>query len=78
MLAFRSEAHVERWCASKGLERGALLTPEQQWRLAEAWYGNRLSPDWRRRTPAEAQALFAELGLEGAFWRLRDRGRGPG
>jgi hypothetical protein len=70
MLAFRSEEHVERWCESKGLERGGLLTPEQQWRLAEAWYADRLAPGWRRRTPEEAGALFAELGLEGEFWRL--------
>jgi hypothetical protein len=74
MLAFRSEAHVERWREGLGLPRGALLTPEQQWRLAEAWYGNRLAPDWRRRTPEEAEALFAEVGLAGEFWRLRAPG----
>ena len=71
MLAFRSEAHVERWRESLGLPPGALLTPEQQWRLADAWYANRLAPDWRPRTPNEAEALFAELGLEDDFWRLR-------
>lgn len=71
MLAFRSEEHVERWCESKGLERGALMTPEQQWRLAAAWYANRLARDWRRRTPAEAEAVFAQLGLAGGFWRLQ-------
>ena len=71
MLAFRSEEHVERWCRSLGLSPGAFLTPAQQWRLADAWYADRLAPDWRRRTPDEAEALFAELGLEGAFWRLR-------
>ena len=71
MLAFRSEAHVERWREGLGLAHGALLTPEQQWRLAAAWYANRLAPDWSRRSPEEAEALFAELGLEGEFWRLR-------
>ena len=74
MLAFRSEAHVERWREGLKLPHGALLTPKQQWRLAEAWYGNRLAPDWRRRTPEEAEALFAEVGLAGEFWRLRARG----
>jgi Alkylmercury lyase len=49
MLAFRSEEHVERWCRNMGLERGGFLTPEQQWRLAEAWYANRLAADWQRR-----------------------------
>jgi hypothetical protein len=71
MLAFRSEEHVARWCESQGLARGALLTPAQQWRLADAWYANRLAPDWRRRTPDEAEALFREVGLAGDFWRLR-------
>ena len=70
MLAFRSEEHVERWCRSKGLARGALLTPEQQWRLADAWYADRLAPHWRRRTPQEAGAVFAGIGLTGDFWRL--------
>ena len=70
MLAFRSEEHVERWCRSKWLARGALLTPEQQWRLADAWYADRLAPDWRRRTPQEAGAVFARVGLTGDFWRL--------
>ncbi len=71
MLAFRSEAHVDRWCEQRGLPRGAVFSLEQCRRLADAWYGNRMAPDWRRRTPEEAEALFAEIGLEGPFWRLR-------
>jgi hypothetical protein len=71
MLAFRSEAHVERWCEQRGIAKGAVFSLEQAWRLAGAWYEDRLSPVWRRRTPDEAEALFAELGLTGDFWRLR-------
>jgi hypothetical protein len=71
MLAFRSEAHVEHWCERTGIERGAAFPLETAWRLAEAWYRDRLSPDWRRRTPDEAEAVFADLGLRGDFWRLR-------
>jgi hypothetical protein len=71
MLAFRSEAHVDRWLEQRGLERGAILSLEQLWRLGDAWYADRLDRDWRRRTPEEAEALFAELGLTGDFWRLR-------
>jgi hypothetical protein len=71
MLAFRSEAHVERWCEQRGIPRGAVFSLEQLWRLAHAWYHDRLDPAWRRRTPEEAEALFADLGLTGAFWRLR-------
>ncbi len=70
MLAFRSEAHVDRWCEARRLPRGATFTLEQCRRLAHAWYANRMTPDWRRRTPDEAEALFAEIGLTGDFWRL--------
>ena len=71
MLLFRSEEHVNRWCAQRGMERGGLLTPDQIWALARAWYSRVLSPDFRRRTPEEAQAFFDSIGLTGPFWRLR-------
>lgn len=70
MQAFRSEAHVDRWCERSGLERGAAFPLETAWRLAENWYRDRLSVDWQRRTAEEAQELFASLGLTGPFWKL--------
>jgi hypothetical protein len=71
MLAFRSEGHVDRWCEQNGLPRGGVFGLDVAWRLAGAWYGERLSPTWRRRSPDEAQAVFEALGLTGDFWRLR-------
>ncbi len=71
MLAFRSEAHVDRWLEQRRLPRGGSCSLEQLWRLADAWYAHRLAPDWRRYTPDEVERLFAELGLVGDFWRLR-------
>lgn len=71
MLLFRSEEHVDRWCRAWDLPRGAVLTPEEGWRLASAWYRHKLRPDWRRSTVEETEALLAELGLTGEFWRLR-------
>jgi hypothetical protein len=71
MLAFRSEAHVARWRELQCLAKGAVFSPQQLWRLAQAWYSDRLAPDWRRRTPDEAEAVFADIGLTGDFWRLR-------
>lgn len=70
MLAFRSEPHVDRWCDSRQIGRGASFTLEQAWQLGRAWYADKLSPDWRRATPVEAQAAFAAIGLTGEFWRL--------
>jgi len=43
---------------------------EQTWGLGRAWYADKLSPDWKRATPEEAEALFASLGLTTDFWRL--------
>jgi hypothetical protein len=71
MLAFRSEEHVHRWREQNCLATGALFETEQLWRLADAWYADRLSPDWRRKTPDEVEALLAEIGLTGEFWRLQ-------
>jgi hypothetical protein len=70
MLAFRSEAHVDRWCETHRIPKGAAFGLDQAWQLAYAWYADRLSPEWRRRTPAEAQAVLAGVGLAGEFWRL--------
>lgn len=46
------------------------MTPDRGWRLAEAWFDDRLDPGWRRRTPEETNALFTSLGLTDPFWRL--------
>jgi predicted metal-dependent hydrolase len=70
MLLFRSEQHVERWCAQWNRARGGILTLQQGWRLAQQWYGDRLRPDWRAKTVAEAEAVFARVGLTGEFWKL--------
>ena len=70
MLLFRSEEHVDRWCADRGIARGAMFTPDQMWRLARPWFERRLARDWRRPTLDEAHALFERAGLTGDFWRL--------
>jgi hypothetical protein len=70
MLLFRSEEHVRRWTERRGTSIGATLPLAQGWRLAEAWYEDRLTPDWTRKTPDEAQAVFDSIGLVGTFWQL--------
>lgn len=68
MRLFRSEEHARR--SQQGGESD-LLTLDQAARLARAWYAKKLAPGWRRHTPEEAAALFADLGLDQEFWRLR-------
>ncbi len=70
ILFFRSEADVETWCRDRGIAQGAILTMHQAWNLAQAWYGDYLSPAWRRHTAHEAQTIFTHLGLTGPFWHL--------
>jgi hypothetical protein len=55
------------------MARGAVLTLEQAWRLARAWYSDRLRPDWRRKTIEDTAATFAELELTSYFWDPRPR-----
>ncbi len=74
MLLFRSEEHVERWLGCWGQRRGEVFTLEQQWLLARAWYGDRLRPDWRRKTLEEAVAVLTEIGLTSEFWALSESG----
>jgi hypothetical protein len=69
MLLFRSEEHVDRWCRIRGLLKRPLVTLDQVWKLAVAWYGNRLTAESRRPVGAEVQAIFREIGLEGPFWQ---------
>jgi len=70
MLLFRSEEHVDRWCNQWRLPRGETLSVEQVWRLADAWYADRLAPEWRRKTIDEAHAVFRSLGLSSDAWML--------
>jgi hypothetical protein len=49
------------------------MTLDQAWRLSKLWYGQRLDPDFRRPTVSEAQRIFEQVGLVGAFWELDQR-----
>jgi hypothetical protein len=71
MLLFSSEAHIDEWCTMWNQPRGATLTLQQGWGLANAWYSaDRRGPDWRRKTVDEAESIFSGLGLTSPFWNL--------
>jgi hypothetical protein len=72
MLIFRSEGHLEKWLKDWHMPRGAILSLEQCWQLAQAFYEpDRRAPQWRRKTVEEIEELFAEMGFTSSFWRLR-------
>jgi hypothetical protein len=68
-MLFCDRDHVDAWLAATGRDRGAVLDLTTLWRLATGWYAGRLTPEYRRRTPAEAAEFFAGIGLVGDFWR---------
>jgi len=68
MLFFRSEAQVIEWCRDRQVPVRPLVTLEQLWGLALAWYATRLRSESRRPQAAEMVEIFAGLGLTGEFW----------
>ena len=70
MLLFRSEEAVDRWCAATGEPRGETLPLQQVLTLSRAWYGDRMAPDFRGRTPEQVTAIFTAAGLASDFWRV--------
>ena len=61
---------MREWAGDERREPGAIVPLVTAWRLADAWYADRLRLAWRRLTPGEAESLFERVGLRGAFWRL--------
>ncbi len=70
LLPFRTEHDVDAWSRRHGLPRGEAVPLERLAALARSWYGRHAAPDYVKWTPAEAQRLFADAGLRGAFWSL--------
>lgn len=68
MLLFRSEETVNRWCEEHDVPRRPIVSLDQLWHLAVAWYENRLTVDSRRPGPDEMVAIFSGIGLTGPFW----------
>ena len=66
MRLFRSEEHVLKVYRAPG----AVLSAQTLWRLAVAWYHDRLHRAWEPHDPAAAQEILDGVGLGGEFWRL--------
>lgn len=77
MLLFRSEENVNGWCREQGVPRRPILSVDQLWALAVAWYENRLTVDSRRPGPEEMVGIFSGIGLQGPFWDPSRRSNRP-
>ncbi len=40
------------------------------WPLTQAWYGDRLTPDYRPASAEHLQGLLRDAGATDAFWSL--------
>jgi len=49
MLFFRSDEALDEWCKARQHPRRPIATLPQLWRMAVAWYANRLSAQARGR-----------------------------
>src|SRR5258708_4983405 len=78
MLLFRSEEHVDVWCAQRDLPRGYLPTLDQGFALAREWCGSCTGGIWLEKgvsfppPPVPAPAPLAA----GAAWFSSNRGGG--
>jgi hypothetical protein len=43
---------------------------QEAYDLGAAWYHDRLDPDWEPLAAAQAEDVFARVGLTGDFWKL--------
>ncbi len=68
MNLFRSEEHVQRWLA--GRRPGVTLPVTTLAALADAWWGDRLHPDWQPHSRQHNQAILDALELTDEFWVL--------
>ena len=67
---FCSLEHVVEWRERTGAAEGCVVGLEPLWRLALAWYGDRLDPGWEPHARERNQALLEQCGLTGPFWAL--------
>ena len=68
MNLFRSEEHIERWLG--GRPPGATISVSKLSELAQAWWSDRLPPEWQPRSRELNQGILDRLGLSGEFWQL--------
>lgn len=67
---FCTSEHADQWAADHAPGNGYVADARTVWDLAQAWYGDRLNADFQPHSREFNQALLAERGLNGAFWRL--------
>jgi len=68
MNLFRSGEHIARWVGER--KPGATIPVTKLSELAQAWWHDRLSPEWEPHTREQNTAILEAVDLTGEFWRL--------
>lgn len=70
MLLFKDGKQADEWSARHRIPRGDVQPVARVLELSKRWYGEHLSPNWTKKSVADARALFAELGFTHPVWHL--------
>ncbi|KAJ0122508.1 alkylmercury lyase domain-containing protein [Diaporthe amygdali] len=62
----RDEA--EHYHERHGFGKGDVMDVETLWKLSVAWYGDKHTYEYARKTPEEVKDLYSSLGLVSSYW----------
>ncbi|MEM1178579.1 MAG: alkylmercury lyase family protein [Acidobacteriota bacterium] len=74
MLLFRDRAEVAAWADRHHLPVGDIQPVAKVFEMAKVWYGQHLSPTWKKISIPEARAVFERLGFTHPIWHLPSEG----
>ncbi|KIW88563.1 uncharacterized protein Z519_10609 [Cladophialophora bantiana CBS 173.52] len=63
-----TEPEAQKFHAKHGLYYGYVISLDKLWELSKAWYSDKATYDYDRKTPQEAKKLFEDLGLDMRYW----------
>lgn len=72
MLIFEDEEQISDWSARHNIPKGDIQSIEKIFKFSKKWYGNHLSPEWKKWTVDEAKLIFNDFELKGTTWHLGD------
>ena len=70
MLMFKNENQINSWTKRHNIAKGDIQPIKNIWELSKKWYGNHLSPNWKKWTVKEAKDIFLEFNLTHQIWDL--------
>ncbi|KAK0660336.1 hypothetical protein DIS24_g3437 [Lasiodiplodia hormozganensis] len=65
---FKDKAEANDWCETHGFRHGAIMDLDTMWKLSKAWYEDKASYDYNRKTAEEKTELYEGLGMVSDFW----------